>query len=145
MAELSDRPITASQVRSIKIAQRRLGIEEAEYRELLDTRYGVDSCTALTRRQASDLLSRLGRRLPRPPGTGRPRAPRPPRLPENATRLVSRTQATLIAELAAEIEWREPDGYIRWLEANMGLHRIATSVQAGRVIEGLKAMRRRGD
>ena len=145
MAEISDKPISPAQVRAIKVAQRRLGIDDAEYRDLLYARFGVRSSKALTRRQASDLLVRLGQPLPRPPGTGRPRAPRPDRLPDGATRLVTRLQRDLIAELAAEIMWAEPDGYALWLESNMGLKRVATSAQASRVIEGLKAMRRRRD
>ena len=145
MSELTDRPITAAQVRSIKIAQRRAGMEDGEYRTLLFERYGVESSKRLTRRQASELLTRLGRPLPRPPGTGRPRAPRPDRLPGGATRLATRAQRELIAELAGEILWASPHGYAEWLRSSLGIERVATSAQAGKVIEGLKAMRRRGD
>lgn len=142
---MTDRPITKAQVRSIHVSLSRHGIEDAEYRTLLYDQYGVETCKALTRRQASDLLTRLGRPLARPPASPRPRKPRPDRLPDGATRLVTGEQRELIAELAGEIEWREPAGYAGWLKANMGLERIATSDQAAKVIQGLLAMRRRRD
>ena len=55
------------------------------------------------------------------------------------------SQRALIEEIRARVEWREPEGYAGWLRTNMGVERIATSAQAARVIEGLKAMARRGD
>ena len=139
---MADRPITSAQVRSIHIALSRQGIDDATYRGILYERYGVETCKALTRRQASELLARLGRPLKRAPPE-RSRAPRPDPLPEGATRLATREQRGLIAELAAEVEWREPDGYAEWLKANMGLKRIATAAQAARIINGLMAMVRR--
>ena len=137
---MADRPITKAQVKSIHIALSRQGIDDATYRGILYDRYGVETCKALTRRQASELLTRLGRPLALPP---RLRKRRPNRLPEGATRLVTPEQRKLIGELAAEIEWREPDGYAGWLRSNMDLERVATSDQAAKVIQGLLAMRRR--
>ena len=58
--------------------------------------------------------------------------------------MVSPEQRALIEALAAEIAWREPDGYRRWLRRNMSLERVASAEQAARVIQGLLAMRRRG-
>ena len=139
---MPDRPITPAQVRSIHIALHRQGIDDETYRGMLYERWGVASCKALTRRQASDLLTRLGRPLKRGPPE-RPPAPRPEPLPEGAVRLATRAQRELIAELAAEVEWREAQGYAGWLRANMHLKRVATSAQAARVINGLKAMVRR--
>ena len=71
MAEVSRRPITPAQVRAIHVAISRSGIDDETYRGILYERYGVETSKALTRRQASELLSRLGRPLPRPPGTER--------------------------------------------------------------------------
>ena len=59
--------------------------------------------------------------------------------------MVTPGQRRLIETLAGEIVWREPDGYQRWLGKFMSLERVATAAQAARVIEGLKAMRRRQD
>ena len=145
MAEISRRPITAGQVRAIHVAISRSGIDDETYRGLLRERYDVSTCKALTRRQASEFLSRLGRPLPRPPGTGRPRAERPPRLSAGVARLATQSQRALIEELRARVEWREPGGYARWLRTSFGFGRVATSAEAGRVVEGLKAMVRRGD
>lgn len=145
MPKISAKPITPAQVRAIHVALHRRGIDDDEYRDLLMDRWGVETCKALTRREASDLIATLGHPLPNPPG-GAPRPPRerPPDLPENVVRFPTRAQRELIAELSAEIEWRESDGFGRWLRRNQGLERIATAAQAARAIEGLKRMARRG-
>ena len=145
MAGISAKPITGAQVRSIHAALHRQGIADADYRAMLSSLFGAGSCKDLTRRQASGLLARLGRPLPNPPGAPprRPKASKPEPASEGAVRLATPGQRRLIAELAAEVRWRTGDGYRRWLKANMGLERVATSEQAARVIEGLKALKRR--
>ena len=149
MPEISDsRPITPAQIRAIHVALAHHGIPDAAYRERLRTGYGVESCKQLTRRQAHELLLRLGVPLKRPPGAPAPRA-RKARSPRarpapGVVRLPSGLQRRLIDALAGEIAWRARDGYAAWLKANMGLDRIATAEQAARVIEGLKAIKRRG-
>lgn len=147
-AGISDQPITPAQVRAIHVALPRRGIDDDEYRGLLRDRFDVDTCKALTRRQASELLNVLGRALPHPPGRG-PRAPRLRAPRERArpgvTRMATPAQRRLVDEIAGEIAWREPNGFRRWLHRNMSLDRVSTAVQAARVIEGLKAMRRRQD
>ena len=140
MAARSSPGITSAQVRAVHTAKSRAGIDDDTYRALLEDRYGVRSCTRLSRRQATDLLTKLGRPLPRPT---RERKRRPDRLPEGAVRLVTPAQRELIAELAGEIEWGAADGYEGWLQRSMGLDRVATSDQGARVIEGLLAIRRR--
>lgn len=145
MAEISDtKAITPSQVRSIHAALSRAGIDDDTYRLLLSDGYGVETCKALTRRQASELLRHLGVGLRNPPGT-RPKAPRQPRkqLPPGVTRLPSAAQRRLVSELVSEIAWRQDGGYTAWLQTNQGLKRVATAQQAMRVIEGLKALKRR--
>ena len=148
MPEISTRPITKSQIKAIHVALAHHGIPDKEYRERLHTDFGAKSCKDLTRRQASELLRRLGLPLKRPPGAGTPRAPRPrkARAPTQpgVTRLPSPLQRRLIDQIAGEIRWRVPNGYALWLKGNMGLERISTAAQAARVIEGLKAIKRRG-
>ena len=134
------RPISTSQIRAIKTAQRSAGLEDADYRTLLRRRFGVDSCTQLDVRQANALLLHLWGGRKRAPA---PKAKRPPRLPAGVERLATPAQTRLIGELAGEIDWREPEGYRRWLAANQNLERVATSKQAARVIEGLRALKRR--
>ena len=148
MPEISARPITKAQIEAIHVALAYHDIPDAEYRERLHTDYGVESCKELTRRQASELLTRFGALLKRPPGAQAPRPPRP-RPSRSGTapgvvRLPSAPQRQLIEALAREIAWRAPNGYALWLERNMGLARVATADQARRVIEGLKAIKRRG-
>lgn len=157
MPEISTRPITPAQVKAIHVALSRNGIDDAAYRALLKGRYGVESCKALTRRQASELLTRLGRRLAQAPGSGpaltarRKRAEAaqaaspPPKPGAGVVRLATPLQRLFIDELVAEIAWREENGYERWLRSSMGMERPATMAQARKVIEGLKAMRRRSD
>lgn len=148
MSEISARPITKAQIRAIHVALAYHDIPDKEYRERLHTDYGAKSCKELSRRQASELLTRLGTPLKRPPGARAPRAPRTvrPRVstPSGVVRLPTAAQRRLIDELAAEIPWRVEDGYQLWLTRNMSLNRIATTAQAARVIEGLKAIKRRG-
>ena len=68
MTEISAKPITPAQVRAIHVALHRHGIDDDEYRARLMDRWGVDTCKALTRREASDLIASLGYPLPNPPG-----------------------------------------------------------------------------
>ena len=147
MTEISSTKfITKAQVKAIHIAIARRGIDEDDYRDMLRTGWGVDTCKALTRRQASEFLRHLGARLRNPPGSPRPRArpaaPRQP-LPKGVTRLASPEQRQLIGELAGEVAWREADGYQGWLKKNQGIERVATTSQAARVIEGLKALKKK--
>ena len=157
MAEISTAPITPAQVRSIHIVLSRQGIDDATYRAMLRARYDAASCKDLTRRQASDLLTHLGRPLPRPPGSGPAPTPRrraaakaqgkaPLRgvVGGRVVALPTPLQRVLIEELAGEVPWREPDGYRRWLSHTMGMERVATRAAASKVIEGLKAMKARG-
>ena len=142
---ISDRPITPAQVRSIHVALRRRGIDDADYRALLADRFGVDTCKSLSRRQASDLLALLGRPLPRPPGAGRERPPREPRAPapEGVASLPTPAQRALIAELAERVDWRGGGGLEAWTRASFGWPRPRAPEEAALVIEGLKAMLRR--
>ena len=147
MAEISNTKfITTSQIKAIHVALARRGIDKDDYRDMLRTGWQVDTCKALTRRQASELLRHLGAKLRNPPGSRRPR-PRPAAsrqtLPDGVIRLASPVQRQLIGELVGEIAWREPDGYQGWLKKNQGLQRVATASQAARVIEGLKALKKR--
>ena len=156
MAEISDRPITPQQVRAIHAAKSRAGMDEDAYRAMLHDRYGVTSSKHLTRRQASELLTRFGAKLPRPPGSGpAPTARRraaeaaqattaAPPPGSGVTRLPTPTQRLFIEDLVSEIEWREADGYRSWLQHTMKMERVTTMAQAAKVIEGLKAIKRRG-
>lgn len=58
--------IDNGQITRIKAEVRRLGIDDTEYRHLLNDFYGVSSCKHLSRMQAADFISRLGSIRPRP-------------------------------------------------------------------------------
>lgn len=144
MAAISDRPITPSQVRAIHVALHRRGIDDDAYRDILRQRFDAQTCKALTRAQASELLLALGRALPRPPGARKPRQRRPAaKSAPNVLRMASPAQRRLVAALACEIDWREPDGFRRWLRKSLGIERVSTAAQAAQAIEGLKAIRGR--
>lgn len=155
MSEISGRTATKAQIRSIHVAKAAQGLEDGEYRDMLEARFGRRSSKELTRRQASELLATFGRRLPNPPG----RAPGParkgsasenarstarrPTSAGNVTALPTAAQRDLVRELEGRIEWREPDGARRWMRASFGWERPRSIEEAAEAIEGLKAMCRR--
>ena len=143
--EISGKPITPAQIRAIHVALSRNGIDDDEYRERLRRGWGVASSKELSRKQASGLLRSLGVPLKNPPGTRppRPKPERPPTLPDNVLRLATPEQRRLITELAMEIDWREEDGFERWLRHNLSIDNVRSAADAVLVIEGLKGMARR--
>ncbi len=54
---------TAAQIRKIHTLKRKLGISDEEYRMALRRYFGVETSKALTKRQASDLIERMEKRL----------------------------------------------------------------------------------
>ena len=152
-ARITDRPITPAQVKSIHVALNRLGLGDGEYRAMLKD-WNVSTCKDLTRRQASDLLARLGRPLANAPGSrpkpaARRRIANPAERPsaENAdgvVRLATHPQRKLIHELAAEIAWETENGFRRWLARSLGLDGIRTHGDATRAIRGLKGLKSHG-
>lgn len=147
MPEISHtKAITRSQIRAIKMAQRAQGIEDMEYRQILDSQFQVSSCTELTRRQASELLTTFGRELANPPGKQEKKRRRRTTVqpaPDGVTAMATPDQRRLIGELVEEIGWMDEAAYKRWLRSSMRMRSVSTRAQAARVIEGLKAMRRR--
>ena len=156
MANISDKPITKAQIKSIHVALSRQGIDDDTYRAKLDAMFGASSCKALSRRQASELLRALGYGLrsragksPRPAAA--PTAaqttttPAAGKLPSGVVALPSLGQRRFITDLVGEINWRVVGGYAHWLNKNMSLQRVATAAQAAQVIEGLKALKARQD
>ena len=139
----AEKYITAAQIKAIKAAQRRRGLSDEEYYHLLQEMFEVNTCKILSRRQANELLHRLGVPLRQPPGTkqSRPKRPRES-LPAGVTRMATPHQRDLIAAMVREITWREADGFARWLRRYHQLERVATAAQAARVIEGLKGLKK---
>ena len=152
-ARITDRPATAAQIRAIHAAAGRLGLADAEYRALLAD-WGVSTSKDLSRRQASDLLARLGRPLARPPGdrpkpATRRRIANPAEKPpsgdgDGVIRLATNRQRALIRDLAAEIAWETEDGFRRWLARSLGIDRVRTGADASRAIQGLRGLKAHG-
>ena len=71
--------IAPSQIKAIHTTIHKLGLDDDAYRNILETRYGVDSCKRLTWRQAEELLAGLnGNNSPQPPLNSRGGAKAPP-------------------------------------------------------------------
>ena len=140
----------------IKMAQRKLGVDDATYRAMLRDGYGVDSCTKLSADQADILIDRLqaqgfnfeprkanrqwrkhthGGGLRRPVGTPRKGL-------DKVVTMATAAEIEKINAIASLIFWRFEDGLQRFLEKRMGIKggKVRTADEAYRAIEGLKKM-----
>lgn len=135
-------PITKTQIKAIHVALARQGIEDDIYRQKLRLMFGVETCKALSRQQATTLLKSLGLPAPKPARVARRgRATRAQG--DNIIALPTPAQIQFIAALRREIVWHQDDGYSCWLRCYLGISRIRTRAEAARVIEGLKGVKRR--
>ena len=146
-------PITPGQVKLIHVMLGKQGIDDDWYRELLEDLYGVDTCKKLTRKQANELLTRLGagqkpkaakpaQAQPAKPKPGKPTPPR--RRDSTVAALATPAQHQLIHDLIHEIKWRmrpPAAAYSAWLQRNQSLDKVRTTAEASRVIRGLKALK----
>ena len=139
------KPIDKKQIKLIHVALNKLRIEDHVYRQILWDRYKVRSSKELDYWQASDLIDhfkRLGFRIKKKScSLCRPR-PWREKPADNITYMVSKEQLKMIEHLRQDINWKYHDGYYRWLRNHMGIERIRTSLEASKVIEGLKAILR---
>ena len=139
-------PINSTQVKLIHIGIAALGIPDAVYRDLLWTRFGVKTCKDLSYEQASGLIDdlkqkgfRIERSKPR-----RARGTKKRLQSDNLIYLPSPGELALVDRLKAAVQWRNSDGYDRWVEKFLGGHsRLRTSKEVQKVIEALKAMKKR--
>ena len=138
-------PITQGQVKLIHVMLTRQKIDDESYRELLEELYGVDTCKNLTRKQANELLTRLGAgQKPKPAKPAKPKPAPPRRRDPNVVALATPAQHQLIHDLIHEVKWRmQPPAaaYAAWLRNNQSLDKIRTTAEAARVIRGLKALK----
>ncbi len=142
-----DKPADNKQKTLIHLARAQLAIAEEAYRAMLGARYHVGSSKDLSYRQADDLINyfvSLGFKIrtnlkpmcsymcePRPRGIP---------LPPNVLVMVSPQQMRKIEHLVEDIHWRSVDGFSRWLKKYHGIDKIKYSLEASRVMEGLKGM-----
>ena len=140
-------PITQGQVKLIHVMLTRQKIDDESYRGMLEELYGVDTCKKLTRKQANELLTRLGAgKKPKAAKPAQPAKPKPaqPRRDPNVVTLATPAQHQLIHDLVREIKWRmQPPAaaYAAWLQNNQSLDKVRTTAEASRVIRGLKALK----
>ncbi len=134
-------PIEARQIRLIKIGQKQLGIDDGTYRAMLKDRFGVASCTKLSKLQAGAFINELREKGFRFVWKANKRPGKPmPRRSGNMVRLASQAQHEKIAAVARLIDWRIKDGLTRWLFKRFSIRRVKTAQDAFLVIEGLKKM-----
>ena len=135
-------PITPGQIKLIHVMLTRQKIDDDDYRALLESLYGVDTCKNLTRKQANELLTRLG--AGQKPQAAKSK-PAPPRLRDpNVVALATPAQHQLIRELIHEVKWRmQPPAaaYAAWLRHNQSLDKVRTTTEAAKVVRGLKALK----
>ena len=136
-------PITPGQIKLIHVMLTRQKIDDDDYRALLESLYGVDTCKNLTRQQANELLTRLGAgQKPKPAQAAKPAPPR--RRDPNVVALATPAQHQLIRALIHEVKWRmQPPAaaYAAWLQRNQSLDKVRTTTEAAKVIRGLKALK----
>ena len=136
-------PITPGQVKLIHVMLTRQKIDDDDYRALLESLYGVDTCKNLTRKQANELLTRLGAgQKPKPAQAAKPAPPR--RRDPNVVALATPAQHRLIRALIHEVKWRmQPPAaaYAAWLQRNQSLDKVRTTAEAAKVVRGLKALK----
>lgn len=125
--------ITTGQIRAIHACARTRGIDDDLRRDMMRSRFGVESCTGLNRRQAAAFITELKGDT----DTARGRTVRDS---SKVVRMATPGQRRKIAALAALVSWRREGGFILWLRRRMGQDQVRTAAQAARVIEGLKAM-----
>lgn len=125
--------ISKKQIRLIHVAKRELGLSDDEYRDLLYAVTGKRSSKDLTAAEAKEVVATLERLGFKPLG------PRPAGRPTEA-------QVAFIKNLWREAARQPSESYLGvWLLRGYGVNRPEelTFDDASRVIEALKAMKRR--
>lgn len=137
----SIRPITNAQKRAIHCAIRAIGMSDEDYRMLLMDGYGVETCKALTFRQASELLDHLNT------FSGR-RKKTHARLPHKGRPMATPAQLRMIEAMWAEVaykkdrKWRERS-LNRFLKRIVGIEHInwLQEWQVKKVVRAINAIK----
>ncbi len=130
--------INQVQIKLLHVAIKQLGIDDTVYRMMLRERFQVNSCKDLSYVQADSFINemvRFGFKIHSNPKPKRPKS-------SNVEYLPSAGEMSLINHLRKDILWRQPHGFYAWVKKMLGRDHIRTSREAGRIIEGLKNMRR---
>ena len=139
--------IAAKQIQIIKMAQRDLGIDDADYRCLLADLFGakVTSSKQLSIEQGNRLIDEFqtkGWKLqPKNPTTRAAGAAKRPRAKgKNVVHLANAGELAKVAALASLIPWHVEDGFSRFLikRCQVRSGKVRTSQEAYHAIEALK-------
>lgn len=153
--------LTMAQLRAIQSQRRRLHLDDETYYRALSgypcaseapdnasdwpaPGQPCGSCRHLTRHQARRLITRWT--IAGAPVGGPYAGHKPP--PDAPHTLPTPAQRALIERIRAEVTWRTPDGYTRWLASRTSPLRgrqIRSYQDAEAIIEALKHMRRLTD
>jgi len=134
-------PIFKKQIQLIKIGQKQLSIDEGTYREMLQSHFGVSSCTQLSKNQADELITMLVGKGFQITAKKKKRHPKKtiPRKGTNVIRLVNVNEMRKIEVLVDLVGWPS-DAFKGWMIKKYGISKIKTSHDAFLVIEGLKGV-----
>jgi len=144
-------PINKKQITVIKIAVRALDIPDEDYRDMLEDRFQVRSCTKLSYRQAMLFIRELEEKgfelRPRKNRVTRPKRSKQwrggiARGNGNVVALVCPDELDKINAVAELIAWQYADGLQRFLAARLKIKDglVRTSQDAYLAIEGLKKL-----
>lgn len=131
-----------AQKAAIKIAVKQLGMDDADYRDLLLNKFKVKSSVELTAYQAKQLIQHfksVGFKLVRKPSP-QPKITKQEAKDKGVAIMITPRQVDKINVLCSLIKWRKEDGYRLWLKKFFNLSVVASEWDAQRVIEGLKKM-----
>jgi phage gp16-like protein len=135
-------PIRKKQIQIIKIGQKQLGLCDDIYREMLENRFGVSSCTRLSKSQADKLIEMFIQRgfkiaSKRRKHTGKRSIPMKG---TNIVRIVSNAELRKISVLNSLIGWETGEGFEKWMAKHFKISKVRTARDAFLVIEGLKGV-----
>ena len=139
--------VTKPQISTLHKLKGVLKYDDATYQSIVERFSGgaVSHTHELTRAQASEMIAEL---LDKSVKQGHQEKPDKPKAPkkskDNVVVMANPMQKALIGHLINEIQWFEHGSYEAWLKKNMGLEKVATKEEAGKVIEGLKGLKRHG-
>ena len=132
---------TNPQKAAIKLGIKQLGISDEDYRDILHSRFGVKSCTQLTKYQAKVFISELkAKGFKLTPKTPQKRMTLKDAEAAGVKYMITPRQTDKINKLCGLIKWRVANGYELWVKKFFKLDVVANEIDAQRVIEGLKKM-----
>jgi len=148
MGQMQETEINNTQKKLIHMATASLGLSDGVYRDMLQEQFGVNTCVKLNYQQADRLINDLvkkGFKIKRRRTGTQAGTPVPQRRPQakNLTYLPSPQQMHVIDHLRKDVTWKVFDGFYRWIEKFLGKKRITNTREAQKVIEALKAIRKR--